>query len=67
MTGQPTATALKVTQQQRGDDSRSLHFTTDQGPVVVRCDDPDHLYTRADLLTDEADDWTNHDIEGARP
>jgi hypothetical protein len=40
MTGQPTATALAITQR-RGDDSRSLHFTTD--------------------------DWTNHDIEGARP
>jgi hypothetical protein len=78
MSDRPTATALAITQR-HGDNSRSLHFATDQGPIVVRCDDADDMEMWADMLReeaeewaaeadDEADEWTDDDeTEGARP
>ena len=56
----PTATALAVTQR-FDDNSRSLHFATDQGPIVVRCDDVDVLDMWADMLREEADEWAEED------
>lgn len=62
MSERATATALAVTRRLK-DNSRSLHFATDQGPIVVRCDDVDVLDMWAEMLRDEADEWTAEEAD----
>lgn len=52
----PTADALVITQRVR-DGTRSLHFSTDRGQVVIRIEDPELLRTFGELICEEADSW----------
>lgn len=58
----PTAQALAVTVR-FDDDSRCLHFATDQGPVVVRVDAQDVLEAFGDAITEEAAEWYEQEDE----
>lgn len=54
----PRATADDLVITQRAKDStRSLHFHTDQGPVVVRIPDAKLLRLFGEMMCEEAEVW----------
>jgi hypothetical protein len=52
----PVANALVITQRAK-DSTRSLHFRTDLGPVVIRIPNAELLREFADKLYEEAEEW----------
>lgn len=52
----PTADVLAITER-IADGSRTLHFGTDQGPVLVRIPDAALLGMFGQMLTEEAREW----------
>ena len=55
----PTADALAISERV-GDGSRTLHFRTDQGPVLVRIPDAELLKMFGYMIIEEAREWAGH-------
>lgn len=57
MSTQPTTTGMMAITQKITDGTRSLHFATDQGAVVIRIEDYETLQTFDEMMCDEAEEW----------